>query len=58
MRNERDELQSVLDQLETLDAAVLRVPVSDLSDVEVEGWLSSERSRLHHLFRAMGDEHA
>lgn len=55
---QREELRSVLDQLETLNAGVLKVPVADLSDVEVEGWLRSERLRLHKLFRVMGDQNA
>lgn len=52
------ELQRVIRDLKELGATVPTFSVDDLSDASAELWLRSERRRLEHLARAMGDQHA
>jgi hypothetical protein len=50
-----DDLAEVLQQLEAMDAGIVRFSVWDLSEFEATRWLHSERKRLLRLNRAVSD---
>lgn len=55
MTRVHEELQSVLRQLEHMDAGIVKFNPFDLSEFEAERWLRSERSRLTKLQGAVSD---
>lgn len=52
------ELVGILADLKKLGATVPSFSVHHLSDHEAATWLRSERRRLEHLARAMGEQHS
>lgn len=58
MTRVHEELKSVLDQLEAMDAGVVKFNVHDLSEPLAEKWLKSESRRLEHLSRLMAEQHS